>query len=85
MEKVFVASEEQTLWIAEMAISRARYEAWLRREIRMAAGPCGAERVHVETVGERSRRLVRRASELVAVSKALCLATERDGGCDPYR
>jgi len=61
-------SEEESLWIAEMTLSRARYEAWLTR-----TAPSSPERAdtHGEAVRACSRKLVREARELVAVSRAL--------------
>lgn len=70
MEKACV-SEEEKLWIAEMAISRTRYDAWLGREARMAPPEAAREKTHLESVRARSRKLIRHAHELVAESKAL--------------
>jgi hypothetical protein len=76
MEKAFVVSEEEALWIAEMAISRARYQAWLSRELRTAPSGAAVNAAYVEPIGARTRRLLGRARELVAVSKALCQARD---------
>ena len=76
MEKAFVVSEEEALWIAEMAISRARYQAWLSREIRTAPPGAAVNVAYVEPIGARTRRLLGRARELDAVSRALCRARD---------
>ena len=65
------AFEEQRLWIAEMTISRIRYEAWLRCKASVAPPEAAREKTHLESVRARSRKLIRHAHELVAESKAL--------------